>query len=243
MARHASAAEDELTTTAEVFDTDREAADAADAADSDELEAASAVDEKSHTADTEDATTKRSDRKKSGRRDSGAGKTNARFTRLRPTTPTRQAAIFGVASIVALSGLVGWLGYRTYQSYEQDQQREAFLRGGSEVALALTTIDFNHVDSDVAHILDSATGQFHDDFQRRSGPFADVVKKAQTTTTGTVTGAGVESVDGDEAQVLVALQVKTKNAGGEQPPHGWRMRITVQKVGDDVKASDVQFVP
>jgi Mce-associated membrane protein len=38
--------------------------------------------------------------------------------------------------------------------------------------------------------------------------------------------------------------VKTSNAGAaQQEPRAWRMRITVQKVGDDAKVSQVEFVP
>jgi len=43
---------------------------------------------------------------------------------------------------------------------------------------------------------------------------------------------------------LVAVTVKTSNAGApEQAPRAWRMRISVQKVGDEAKVSNVEFVP
>jgi Mce-associated membrane protein len=38
--------------------------------------------------------------------------------------------------------------------------------------------------------------------------------------------------------------VQTSNAGEADPvPRAWRMRITVQRVGDQVKVSNVGFVP
>ena len=44
--------------------------------------------------------------------------------------------------------------------------------------------------------------------------------------------------------MLVAVTVNTSNAGApEQQPRAWRMRITVQKVGDEAKVSNVEFVP
>jgi Mce-associated membrane protein len=96
----------------------------------------------------------------------------------------------------------------------------------------------------VQRILDSATGTFYDDFQKRAGPFVEVVKQAKSKSVGTVTEAGLESDTGTEAEVLVAVAVKTSNAGAaEQQPRLWRMRITVQKMGDDVKVSNVEFVP
>jgi Mce-associated membrane protein len=119
-----------------------------------------------------------------------------------------------------------------------------FLQVGRQGAINLTTIDWQHADSDVQRILKSATGTFFDDFSKRSQPFIDVVKQAQSTSVGTVTEAGVESVTGDSAQILVAVSVKTTNIGApEQKPRAWRMRINVQRVGDEAKISNVGFVP
>jgi len=156
----------------------------------------------------------------------------------------RQATIAGLVVVVALGGLTGWLGVRAQQSHRADEQRELFLQVGRQGALNLTTIDFQNADTDVARILDSATGTFHDDFQKRSQPFIDTVKQAQSKSVGTITEAGLESESDDEAQVLVAVAVKTSNAGAaEQQPRAWRMRISVQKVGDQAKVSNVEFVP
>ena len=156
----------------------------------------------------------------------------------------RLATIAGLALVVVLAGLTGWLGFRTYQSHQADEQRKLFLQVGRQGALNLTTIDWQHADADVQRILDSATGTFYDDFQKRAQPFVEVVKQAQSKSVGTIAEAGLESESDDGAQVLVAVTVKTSNAGApEQAPRAWRMRISVQKVGDEAKVSNVVFVP
>ena len=156
----------------------------------------------------------------------------------------RLPLVIGLAVVVVLAGLVGWLGFRAYQSHQADEQRKLFLQVGRQGALNLTTIDFQQADTDVQRILDGATGQFYDDFSQRSQPFVDVVKRAQSKSVGTVTEAGLESQSGERAQVLVAVTVKTSNAGAaEQEPRAWRMRLSVQKVGDEAKVSNVEFVP
>jgi Mce-associated membrane protein len=165
-----------------------------------------------------------------------------------PPHPTmshlRLATVIGLVVIVALGGLVGWLSFRAYDSQRAEQQRQLFLQVGRQGALNLTTIDYEHADADVQRILDSATDTFYDDFSKRSQPFVDVVKQAQSKSVGNVTSAGLESDDGDQGQVLVAVTVKTSNAGAaEQQPRAWRMRILVKKVGDDAKVSNVEFVP
>jgi Mce-associated membrane protein len=158
----------------------------------------------------------------------------------------RVATIAGLVLVVALAGLTGWLGFRTYQSHQADEQHKLFLQVGRQGALNLTTIDWQQADKDVQRILDSATGTFYDDFQKRAGPFVEVVKQAQSKSVGTIAEAGLEpnSITDNGAQVLVAVTVKTSNAGApEQAPRAWRMRISVQKVDDGAKVSNVEFVP
>ena len=157
----------------------------------------------------------------------------------------RLATIAGLALVVVLAGLTGWLGFRTYQSHQADEQRKLFLQVGRQGALNLTTIDWQQADKDVQRILDSATGTFYDDFQKRSQPFVEVVKQAQSKSVGTIAEAGLEpeSISDNGAQVLVAVTVKTSNAGApDQAPRAWRMRLSVQKVDDEAKVSDVKFV-
>ncbi|AGB24900.1 hypothetical protein Mycsm_04669 [Mycobacterium sp. JS623] len=149
----------------------------------------------------------------------------------------------GAAAVVALATLAGWLGFRAYQAHQSLSERSQFLQAARQGATNLTTIDWQQADRDVQRILDGATGGFYDDFAKRAQPFIDVVKKSQSSTVGTVTDAGLESQSADSAQVLVAVTVTTSNAGAPQPdPHGWRLRITVQHVGDQAKVSNVEFV-
>lgn len=156
----------------------------------------------------------------------------------------RTALIVGLAVIVAMAGLIGWLGLRTYQSHQAHHRQDLYLQVARQGALDLTTISYVDVEADVRRILDSATGQFYDDFLQRSQPFMEVMRQAQATTEGTVTEAGVESEEDGQAQVLVAVSVKTSNFGVvEESPRLWRMRIGVLKIGDGAKVSDVQFVP
>jgi Mce-associated membrane protein len=159
--------------------------------------------------------------------------------------PTRGkvALIAAAAIVVALAALVGALGWRYNQATLSQQQRAQFLQVGRQAALNLTTIDYTHVDADVKRILDSATGTFHDEFQSRSKPFIEVVRQAQSTTVGTITEAGVQSESADQAQVLVAVTVKTSNAGIDQPQtRAWRMRIDLQQLAGGTKVSNVEFV-
>jgi Mce-associated membrane protein len=157
----------------------------------------------------------------------------------------RLALIVGTVVVVALGALVGWLGYHAYQARTADQLHELLVRVGRQGALNLTTIDAATADRDVQRILDTATDQFYDDFAKRSQPFVEVVKQAQSKSVGTVTEAGLESMTDNDGQVLVAVTVQTSNRGApEQQPRSWRMRLTVKKTGkDEAKVSKVEFIP
>jgi Mce-associated membrane protein len=165
-------------------------------------------------------------------------------TQARTMSPVRLAMVVGVVAVVASSAAAGWLGFRQYQARQAQQQTELLIQVGRQGALNLTTIDWQHADTDVRRILDSATGAFYDDFAKRSQPFVEVLKKAQTKSVGTITEAGLESQAGDEAQVMVAVSVATSNVGeSEAEPRHWRMRISVKRIGDEAKVSKVAFVP
>lgn len=168
-----------------------------------------------------------------------------------PNKPMRQwisgaraAIVAGSVVVVSLAAIVGWLGYRVQQARAAHDQHTLFLQAARQAAINLTTISYTEVDSDIQRILDCATGAFRDDFQKRSGPFIEVVKQVQSKSEGTISEAGFLNETRDQAQVLLAVSVKTSTAAGpEQDPRRWRLRIDVQKTNDGAKVSNVEFVP
>jgi Mce-associated membrane protein len=168
----------------------------------------------------------------------GGSRSRRRFTK------PRLFVVICLTAVVASAGVAGWMGFRVQSADEAQTLRNELVQGASQMAINLTTIDYTRAEADVRRILDSTSGAFHDDFDKRSKPFIDVITRVKSKSQGTVTGAGIESQAGAEAQVLVAVSVKTTNDGApEQESKSWRMRIKVQKSGDAVKAVDVQFVP
>jgi Mce-associated membrane protein len=154
----------------------------------------------------------------------------------------RWVVVLSVVLVLTTGGLAGWLGYRA-QAQQEAARRAMFVQMARQGALDLTTIDYTHADSDVHRILDGATGKFRDDFQSRSQPLVDVVKRAQSKSQGTITEAGPESVHQDSARVLLAVAVTTTYAGNQSDSKAWRMRIDMQKVANGAKMSNVEFVP
>jgi Mce-associated membrane protein len=158
---------------------------------------------------------------------------------------TRGLIAASVTAIVALLAVGGWLGFRVHQDRQVQAQRNLYVQVARQTAINLTTINYTEVDADIKRVLDSATGAFHDEFQNRSQPFVEVVKKVQSKSEGTIAEAGLLSYTKDQAQVLIAVAVKTSMAAAppDQEPRRWRMRLTVDKSGDGAKVSNVEFVP
>lgn len=159
-------------------------------------------------------------------------------------TAAKLVFVAGLCVVIALAGTTGWLAYRAHQADEVANLQAKFMQVASQGALNLTTIDWEHAEADVTRILDSASGSFYDDFAQRSQPFIEVVKQAKSKSVGSITQAGLESGSADQAQVLVAVNVTTTVAGTPAPtPRSWRMRVSVLKQGDEIKVSNVEFVP
>jgi Mce-associated membrane protein len=149
-----------------------------------------------------------------------------------------------MSAVLALGGLAGWLGYRAHEADKAEQVRAQLISAARQAAVNLTTIDHEQADADVQRILDSATGEFYEDFKARSGPFIEVVKKVRSVSVGTVTEAGLESASGREGQVLVAVTVLTRTAETpETQPRYWRMRLSVTEQDGTAKVRRVDFVP
>jgi Mce-associated membrane protein len=174
-----------------------------------------------------------------------AGESSESDTAVRraPMSPLKAATVVGLVLVLATGGLAGWSVYQYVQNRHAQQDREMFLAVGRQAAVNLTSIGFENADADVQRVLDSATGTFYDEFNMRAQPFIEVVKQAKSKSTGVVNAAALESVDGDEATVLVAVTINSSNAGApNQQPRDWRMKVTVEKVAEGAKVSKVDFV-
>lgn len=154
--------------------------------------------------------------------------------------------ITAVLLIAILASLAAWTGHAAAQAQDSQRRQTMYIDVAKQGALNLANINAAQVDSDVQRILESSTGNFHQQFEERSRGFADFVQKAQSTSQATIREAGLESEDGDRARVLVALSVRVSAADTppDQAPRSWRLRVTVERINDgSVKVSDVEFVP
>lgn len=160
------------------------------------------------------------------------------------------AATFIVAAVLVVL-LIAAAVFATFQTVHTNKlaaspngEWQPYVDAAATAGQNLTTIDYRNVDRDIQRVLDMSTGTFHDEFQSRAATFKKTVLKSKSVSTGMVAGAGVQSLGDGSARVLVAVTVRTSNAGApEQEPRSWRMRIDISQTADGYKASNVEFVP
>jgi len=148
-----------------------------------------------------------------------------------------------VVAICALLGVSGWMAWHHHNVVQERQRAAAYIAAARQGVINLTSLDFNKSKEGVQRVLDSATGEFKDDFQRRAEDFESVVKDSKAVTEGSVAATAVESMNNDSAVVLVLCNERVTNiAGAKDQPRTFRFRVSVVHDADQLKLSKVEFV-
>jgi Mce-associated membrane protein len=151
--------------------------------------------------------------------------------------------IAAVVAICALLGVSGWMVWHHQNVLQERQRAAAYVAAARQGVINLTSLDFNKAKEGVQRVLDSATGEFRDEFQKRAEDFASVVKDSKAVTEGSVAATAVESMNKDSAVVLVLGNERVTNiAGAKDQPRTFRFRVSVVHEGDQLKVSKVEFV-
>ena len=145
------------------------------------------------------------------------------------------------AALLALSGYMIWEHREAERLRQLDAEYSAAAR---QSVVTLMSLNFNNAEEDVQRIIDNSTGQFKDDFELQAQDFVQVAQDSKVITEVSVNATGVESMTEDSAVVLVAASSRVTNTGGaNQEPRTWRLSVHLQREGDQLKMSKVEFVP
>jgi Mce-associated membrane protein len=165
--------------------------------------------------------------------------------RRRLRRPTRKAvgvgtAIMLVCASLAASGYIVWQ-HRTL--VQQRQHAEEFAAAAREEVATLMSIDPAHAAENVQHTIDDTTGALKSQLEATSGYMAKNAQDAQVTTKATVQDVAVESMTDNSAVVLVVAKSDTINPDKSvRPPVFWRLSVNIDRDGDRLKMSKLDFV-
>ncbi len=150
-------------------------------------------------------------------------------------------AIASTCALITLSVLMV-INHR-HQAAEQ-QRRAEFTAAARQSVVTLMSLDFNKAKDDVQRIIDNSTGQFSEDFKLQAEDFVKVAQDSKVITEVTVNATAVRSMTNDTALALVSATSRvTNSAGAKQEPRSWRLSVQLQRDGDQIKMSKVEFVP
>jgi Mce-associated membrane protein len=175
-----------------------------------------------------------------------AEETPARTRRLRLPRPGWKPVVAAVAilctcALVAASGYMIW---QHRQAVREQQMSAEYAAAGRQSVVTLMSLDHTRAQEDVQRIIDNSVGQFKEDFQNQAEDFVKVAQESKVTTEVTVNATAVESMNPESAVVLVAASSKvTNSAGAKQEPRTWRLSVSLQRDGGQIKMSKVEFVP
>jgi Mce-associated membrane protein len=159
--------------------------------------------------------------------------------------PTRKAIGVGTAIVLICASLAAG-GYIVWQHRTVVQQRQhaaEFAAAAREEIATLMSIDPAHAAENIQHSIDDTTGALKSQLEATSGYMAKNAQDAQVTTKATVQEVAVESMTDNSAVVLVVAKSDTINADKSvRPPVFWRLSVNIDRDGDRLKMSKLDFV-
>jgi Mce-associated membrane protein len=165
--------------------------------------------------------------------------------RRRIRRPTRKAVVVSSAIVLicasfAASGYIVWQ-HRTL--VQQRQHAAEFAAAAREEVVTLMSIDPAHAAESIQHTIDDTTGALKSQLEATSSYMAKNAQDAQVTTKATVQDVAVESMTDNSAVVLVVAKSDTINPDKSvRPPVFWRLSVNIDRDGDRLKMSKLDFV-
>jgi Mce-associated membrane protein len=159
--------------------------------------------------------------------------------------PNRKTVGVGAAIVIVCASLAA-SGYIVWQHHTLMQQRQRAAEFGAaarEEVATLMSIDPAHAVENIQHSIDDATGALKSQMEATSSYTAKRAQDAQVTTKATVEDVAVESMTANSAVVLVVAKSDTVNPDkSKRPTVFWRLSVNLDRDGDRLKMSKIDFV-
>ena len=151
----------------------------------------------------------------------------------------------GSAIVLLCAGLTasGYIVWQHRTLVQRRQHAEEFVAAAREGVETVMSIDPAHATENVQRSIDDTTGALKSQLEATSSYMAKNAQDAQVTTKATVQDAAVESMTDISAVVLVVAKSDTINPDKSvRPPAFWRLSVNIDRDGDRLKMSKLEFV-
>jgi Mce-associated membrane protein len=165
----------------------------------------------------------------------------------KPTSTLMSTAAVAVTTLVT-AGLLAATGYMLWQHHKTAQQRHSaaeFVAAARQDVVNLMSMDYNKSQESVQRVLDGSTGKFRANFDETADEFAKALRDEKIITSASVNDAAIDSMTGNSAVVLVSATSRREGKQApkeQQQPQVWRVVLTLEREGDQIKMSGVEFV-
>lgn len=166
-------------------------------------------------------------RRGSGKK-TGSKPRKSRASKVRSIKLTPPVGGLGALAVVLL-GTTAFFGWSVYNNSDAASTREAILVASRQEALALTTLSSQSGSKDYQAVLNGSAGDLKDEISAGKSQFLKGLGTAGVTSTGHVLDAGVQSVNGGSAKVLIDVQATVSNKQTankpEQRAYHWQLNL------------------
>lgn len=130
------------------------------------------------------------------------------------------------------------------EELELQEEYADVLDAARREAQAFVNIDYRSMEASLEAVLDGATGDFREQFDKAGGDLRRILKESKSIMVGKVLHAGVVSIDQDSATVFVGTSSAVRNTVTQNRPQGreFRLQVELQKVDGDWLTSDIKFL-
>lgn len=167
------------------------------------------------------------------------------------STPGRRSSLLpflatGFAAVV-IAALLTATGYMLWQHRNVAEQRRhiaEYTAVARQDVVNLMSMDYTKSKESVQRVLDSSTGKFRANFADTADEFTKALTDEKIITTATINDAACESTTRDSAVVLVSATSRREGPGApkdQQAPRVWRVVVTLERDGEAMKMSGVEF--
>lgn len=169
-----------------------------------------------------------------------------------PTEPVRKhrprwkvaTAVLALVCAAAMAATGGYMLLQHQQLQQEARERAEFAAAARQVVVTLMSIDFTNPEDAVRQILDNSADPFRAEFQSAAEDFVKVSRDAKVSTTATVNAVAVQEADAERAVVLVTASTTVADEkGAREAPQNWRLAVDLERDGDRITMSKVEFVP
>jgi len=150
---------------------------------------------------------------------------------------------FAIALVVASLAGSAFIVWQHRELVQRRQLSAEYATAAQDEVATLMSIDPAHAAENLQHTIDDSTGALKSQLEATSSYMVKNAQDAHITTKATVTDVAVESMTDNSAVVLVVAKSDTVNADKSQrPPVFWRISVNIERDGDRLKMSKLDFV-